>query len=321
MTDLRYSYSSSHGPQSRDLTPEHVNPRATILRIGPNALAFNHPDAIKDIHGHKTECPKDGKGIILTGTHRRLLDVVAKLDHGRKRKLLSAAFAIKNLENREYKFNYTAQRLVKAFDERCTEPLKQGEHPLLHELTVDFNHCFNLWTIEAINFIALSPKMDLLDTGTDEVTAERLDGTTCRAKYCFAKNNNAIVKSVFCWDYDLWSWTTRLTSVVRGKRKQYWKKSSRGGDVTYDQTSERLRRYKAGENLDDFFTCFMEDKSGALSFLDWGEIVAEAVTFLYTPSGKEERDLLASAAAEVSQRATQEKGRLASGHAILLHAI
>lgn len=274
-TDLRHCYLSSHGSRSRDLTLEHVRRGEPILRIGPNAIAFNHPDAIKDIYGHRTKCLKDKKESILAGTHRNLFDVVDKTEHGHKRKLLSAAFAIKNLEKWEYKVNFTAQRLVKAFDERCTEPLVKGQTPVPGDLTVDFNHWINLWTIEAINYIALSSKMDLIDTGTDMVTAEKPDGTCYRARYRHSQNHNAIVKSVFCWDYELWPWVAWWTQIVPSKWQQCWSKSYSWGDITYHQASERLRRYKAGEELDDFFSCLMEDKSGAPNFLEWGEIVAE----------------------------------------------
>ncbi|KAK2011851.1 cytochrome P450 [Colletotrichum eremochloae] len=276
LTDLRHCYLSSQGRRSRDLTKEHLRQGAEILRIGPNALSFNHPEAIKDIYGHRTKCVKDEKESILAGTHRQLFDVVDKAEHARKRKLLSAAFATKNLENWEYKVNYTAQRLIKALDERCiASPRNRKSVAHAENVAIDFNHWINLWTIEAINLIALSSKMDLLDTGTDMVTAEKLDGTLYPARYRFSQNHNAIVKSVFCWDYDLWPWLAWLTKVVPSKWKQCWKNSSAWGDITYHQASERLRRYKAGEDLDDFFTCLMNDKSGTPNFLDWGEIVAE----------------------------------------------
>lgn len=275
LTDLRHCYLSSQGRRSRDLTKEHVRRGARVLRIGPNALSFNHPDAIKDIYGHRTKCLKDIKESILAGTHRHLFDVVDKPEHARKRKLLSAAFATKNLENWEYKVNYAAQRLVKAFDERCLERSSTKQGPYSEGDAIDFNHWINLWTIEAINFIALSSKMTLLDTGTDEVTAERLDGTLYKARYRFSQNNNAIVKSVFCWEYDLWPWLAWITQTIPSKWKQIWRNSAAWGDITYHQASTRLRRYKAGEELDDFFTCLMDDKTGAPNFLEWGEIVAE----------------------------------------------
>ena len=46
-------------------------------------------------------------------------------------------------------------------------------------------------------------------------------------------------------------------------------------DIVYHRTFKRLKKYKAGEKLDDFFTALMEDKKGTPYGLEWGEIVAE----------------------------------------------
>ena len=45
LTDLRHCYLSSHGARSKDLVLEYVRRGELILRIGPNSVAFNHPDA------------------------------------------------------------------------------------------------------------------------------------------------------------------------------------------------------------------------------------------------------------------------------------
>jgi hypothetical protein len=52
---------------------------------------------------------------------------VDKLDHARKRRLHFAAFAIKNLKNLkdwEYRVVYATERLFKAFDQKCTGPMR-----------------------------------------------------------------------------------------------------------------------------------------------------------------------------------------------------
>lgn len=66
--------------------------------MGPNALSFSDVRAIKDIYGHGTKCIKDMNYTITSGTHTNLFNVVHKEHHASKHKLLSAAFAIKNLE-------------------------------------------------------------------------------------------------------------------------------------------------------------------------------------------------------------------------------
>ncbi|KAG9501751.1 hypothetical protein J7337_007442 [Fusarium musae] len=275
LTDLRHCYLSHTGTRSETLAAEHDRRGEHILRIGPNALSFSHPQAVRDIYGHQTKCTKDHKETVLAGTHRNLFDVVDKSDHSRKRRLLSAAFATRNLEKWEFKVQYTTQRLLDAFDQRCTGPLKPNTNPDPEDLTVDFNHWINLWTIEAINYIALSSKMTLLETGTDEVIAEKPDGTLYPARYRQAQNAAAMCKSVFVWEYELYPWLARISKVVPNKWKSYWATSAPWGDICYHQAKDRLRRYEAGEKLDDFFSCLMVNKNGVPNDLEWGEIVAE----------------------------------------------
>lgn len=69
-----------------------------VIRTGPNSLSYGDPHAIKDIYGHNTPCIKDGSYVITAGSHFHLADVIDKHDHARKRKTLSSAYAIKNLE-------------------------------------------------------------------------------------------------------------------------------------------------------------------------------------------------------------------------------
>ncbi|KAH6994697.1 cytochrome P450 [Fusarium venenatum] len=275
LTDLRHCYLSHTGKRSETLAAEHERRGEAILRIGPNALSFNHPKAIKDIYGHQTKCTKDHKETVLAGTHRNLFDVVDKGEHSRKRRLLSAAFATRNLEKWEFKVRYTTQRLLNAFDTRCTAPLKPDTDPNPEDLTVDFNLWINLWTIEAINYIALSSKMTLLDTGTDEVIAEKPDGRLYPARYRQSQNHSAMVKSVFVWEYELYPWLARITKVVPNKWKSYWATSAPWGDVCYHQAKERLRKHETSEKFDDFFSCLMQDKNGIANELEWGEVVAE----------------------------------------------
>lgn len=154
ITDLLYCYRSACGSQSRDSHEAHKE--HPILRIGLNSISFGRTKAIKDIYGHGSKCIKDLNYKILKGTHTYLIDVIDKPDHARKRKLMSAAFAIKNFEGWEYRVALLTQRLVNAFDTRCTSPLPKGQVVVdSSDLMVDFNKWINLWTIEAINNITL----------------------------------------------------------------------------------------------------------------------------------------------------------------------
>lgn len=273
VTELGQCYLSACGFRSKALYEAHKS--TPVLRIGPNSLSFGDIRAIKDIYGHSTKCTKDIKEVVLTGTHTHLFDVIDKSEHSRKRKLLSAAFAIKNLEQWEYKVADVTGRLVKAFDQRCTSALPQGELiPASQDLAVDFNMWINLFTIEAINSIALSSQLGLLEQGSDEVTAQKPDGTLYKAPYRYCQNQTAYAQATFVWDYDNYHWLAWLSKLVPKWRK-VWKDAEPWNDVVLHQATKRLQRYQSGEKLDDFFTSLMQDKTGNPNYLEWGEIVAE----------------------------------------------
>ncbi|KAL5362000.1 putative cytochrome P450 [Aspergillus floccosus] len=273
LTDLRHVYLSACGYRSRDLYKAHQH--APILRTGPNSLSFGDIRAVRDIYGHGTKCIKDLNYVILGGTHTHLFGVVEKGEHGRKRKTLSAAFAIKNLERWEFKVSRSTQRLLSALDDHCTTPLPPGvSTPDPQELTLDFGKWVNLFTIEAINSIALSADMDLLDKGSDEVTAEKKDGTLYTARYREAQNQTSLGQATFVWDYKHYPWLAWM-SKLSPKWREVWKQAKPWDDVVYHQAATRLRRYMQGEKLEDFFSSLMDDKSGNPNNLEWGEIVAE----------------------------------------------
>ncbi|OOF99276.1 hypothetical protein ASPCADRAFT_42848 [Aspergillus carbonarius ITEM 5010] len=273
LTDLRHVYLSACGYRSKDLYEAHH--RAPILRTGPNALSFGNIEAIKDIYGHSTKCTKDLNYVILGGTHTHLFDVVDKGEHSRKRKTLSAAFAIKHLERWEFKVAQTTQRLLKAMDGHCTVPLLSNQTiPDPRDITLDFNKWVYLFTIEAINNIALSSSLGLLDKGSDVVTAQKKDGTLYQARYRESQSHTAIAQAVFVWDYKHYPWLARLSNL-NPKWRNVWQKAEPWNDVVYHQATTRLQRYLAGEKLDDFFSALMDDKQGKPNNLEWGEIVAE----------------------------------------------
>lgn len=273
ITDLSYCWLSACGFRSKALYEAHR--QAPILRIGPNSLSIGNIGAIKDIYGHSTKCLKDLNYVILSGSHTHLIDSVDRAEHARKRKMLSAAFAMKHLEPWEFKVADVTSRLVKAFDNRCTSPMQTSKTvPKPTDLTIDFNEWINLFTIEAINKIALSASLGLLEQGSDLVTAEKLDGTLYQARYRQAQNQTSYAQATFVWSYDHYQWLAWFSKFVP-KWKRVWKEAEPWNDVVYHQAAERLRRYNQGEELDDFFASLMNDKAGNPNNLEWGEIIAE----------------------------------------------
>jgi cytochrome P450 len=204
--------------------------------------------------------------------------VVDKPDHARKRKILASAYALKNLEGWEHKVADKAERLVRGFDARCTmPPKKQGRGQIAPEdITVDYRAWTNYFTIDAIADIGLSEKLGFLDAGNDSCTAERMDGTLYTVpSYRECLHATARAQSNLVWGYDWYPFLVELSKIVSTEFRDYWRLNEGWNDIVWHRACKRLRRYQAGEELDDFFASLMEDKSGNIKMMEFGEIVAE----------------------------------------------
>ncbi|KAJ4259548.1 hypothetical protein NW762_007477 [Fusarium torreyae] len=273
ITDLGFMYEATKGFRTQRLTELHK--KYPVIRLGPNSLSFSGGRAIKDIYGHGTSCTKDIFYEVTAGTHSHLADVVDKADHARKRRVLSSAYAIKNLEEWEYKVADKAERFIKACDAACTLPPKTSVNPDPSELTFDYRKWTNFFSVEAIADIGLSGKLGFFENGSADCTAERLDGTTYTANFIESLHNTAIAQSRLVWGYSWYKTNEFLARLLSKDYRRMLKLGDQFNDIVYHRATKRLARYRAGEKLDDFFQALMQDKNGQQNEIEWGEVVAE----------------------------------------------
>ncbi len=229
----------------------------------------------QDIYGHNTKCVKDVFYDTLAGTHHHLADVRDKLDHQRKRRILSSAYALKNLEGWEHKVADKTIRFIKAADTRCTKPLKKGMVPTPEDLTFDYRAYANFFTLDAIADIGLSEHLGFLDQGHDLVTAETMDGKLYKVNYRECLHATARAQAGLVWAYEWFPMLSKVSKLVSKDYRRMWKLNEGWNDIVLHRATQRLARYRAGEPLDDFFRALMEDKNGNPNGMEWGEIVAE----------------------------------------------
>ncbi|KAI9901017.1 hypothetical protein N3K66_002834 [Trichothecium roseum] len=262
------------GFRSKRLAEAHKT--APILRTGPNSLSFGPSQAIKDIYGHGTPCTKGEFYEHLAGSHFHLADVVDKQDHSRKRKVLSAAYALKNLEAWEYKVADKTERFIIGADRACTDPLPKGSIlPAAEDCRFDYRRWTNFFTLDAIADIGLSERLGFLDQGDDLVEAERMDGTTHQVNYIQCLHATAHAQSRLVWTEKWYKFNVELSKWLSPHFRRLWKLNQGWDGIVLRRATNRLKRYQAGEKLSDFFQCLMEDRNGAPQGLEWGEIVAE----------------------------------------------
>jgi cytochrome P450 len=244
-----------------------------VLRTGPKSLSYGDARAIKDIYGHNTKCTKDSSYVVTAGSHYHLADVVDKGEHGRKRKVLSSAYALKNLETWEHKVTDKAERLVAHFDVCCTAPLEKALHDSA-DANLDFREWTNYFTLDAIADIGLSERLGFLDQGNDRCMAQKKDGSTYDTNLREALYPTARKQSLILWNYQWYPVMNKLVNII-----PFFGRMQRSSDnwenIVWRRSCQRLQRYEAGEKLDDFFQALMDDKNGSPNNLEWGEIVAE----------------------------------------------
>ncbi|KAJ3545699.1 hypothetical protein NM208_g2387 [Fusarium decemcellulare] len=273
ISNLPFMVIAHTGARSQYLARRHKD--EAILRTGPNSLSFGSIKAIKDIYGHGTPCTKDEQYTLTAGTHFHLADVVNKPEHARKRKVLSAAYALKNLEEWEFKVADKVQRLINHFDKCATAPLKGREYPDVRDINVDFRAWTNFFSLDAIADIGLSERLGLLDQGHDIVEAQEKDGSLFQASLRDCLYPIARKQSLLVWSYDYYKIIDKLSNIIPYYNRM-GSSCSHGWDcIVLRRAQLRLERYRAGEKLDDFFQSLMQDKNGNSHNLEWGEIVAE----------------------------------------------
>lgn len=263
-TNLSYMLLARAGFRSRHLYHLHAAGKP-VIRIGPNSLSFSSTQAIKDIYGHNTQCFKDQQYIITAGSHYHVADVVDKREHARKRKVLASAYALKNLEDWEFKVADKVERLFRQFDARSG-----------WEDSEDFRLWANYFTLDAISDIGLSQSLGFLDAGNDRSISMRADGSLreVNLRECLAAANEQVAHL---------SWSPRfykslIIPLCKTFSPYYRRLLDRNAewDGIYTYLAEqRLKRYRAGEKLDDFFQALMQNKDGIPYNLQWGEILAE----------------------------------------------
>lgn len=274
ISDLPMVVEAHRGFPSQTILKAHL--KHPVVRIGPNTLSFSEAQAIKDIYGHNTKCTKDTYYSIIVGSHHSLFDEVDKPEHARKRKMMSNAYAIKNLEEWEHKVADMTGRLIKQFDDKCTSLLPRDQKEPNKDEMIDYRLWTNLFTFAAISNIGVSEDTGLIEQGNDFIDSESMeDGTVENLPFRKCLFARQWATANLRWSYRWFRFLIRLSKIFSPTYRRKWRLAKGFSSITYRRATKRLQRYQAGEKLDDFFSALMENKTGEPNYLEWGEIVSE----------------------------------------------
>ncbi|KAJ5688655.1 cytochrome p450 [Penicillium macrosclerotiorum] len=266
VTNIPFMVESRRGFRSQRLLQLHHHQGHPVIRIGPNSLSYGGVDAIASIYGHSTQTTKDRQYIEASGSHYHLADVVDKKEHARKRKVLSAAFAAKNLEGWEYKIAANVARLQHQFDRHIQQ------HP---GDPIDYRLWTNLFTFENLCDLCVSERPGCLDRGDDMVLAEDLAGHQELVSFRDCLYATFHVVGDLVWAYEWYPFLVRLSGWLSPFYSRLFRLASGWGNIIQHLSRKRWERYERGEKIDDIFAALMDDPSGEPHNLEWGEVMAE----------------------------------------------
>ncbi|KAF4208757.1 hypothetical protein CNMCM8927_008706 [Aspergillus lentulus] len=274
ITSLAYVWEHSNHFRTRHLYLKHR--KHPVIRVGPNVLSFADVRAIKDIYGHGTPCRKDDVYTLTAGSHAHILNTIDREDHNRKRRMLSHAFATRNLERWEFKIADKIGKLIAQLDRRCTAPLSDRNHVSSEDLTLDFTLWSNLFTVDAIADLALSEQLNLLDSGTSVVKVDDIPSL----KFIDSLHGGNYITSLFVGAVEWFAVLKAVSSIASPQFRAQWDHGRNFGRIVSALTSRRLEKHKRGDQLGDLFACLMEDNKGNARGLERGELKAETNVLL-----------------------------------------
>ncbi|KAK3670016.1 hypothetical protein LTR78_010115 [Recurvomyces mirabilis] len=275
-TNLPYMYHASRGRRYKAVHEAHQK-YGPIVRVGPNSVSFNDVQAVRDIYGHGSAVRKDEFYDVLSGTHRHLADVADRDDHSRKRRVLAGAYSQAGLEHWEHIVADRTRALVQQYDRLCNRPVYQctphrDPHLNLEHVKGFINHraWMGIFAEDAISQIGLSADLHMIEAGNDIVEVTALNGKTSRFSYREALWYSHRIQSPMVWSPKWFKTLAQWTSW-----HPWWRHNDNYTNMCVYFVQQRLKRYEAGEKLDDFYTYLLEDKYGSANFYPMGELVAE----------------------------------------------
>ncbi|OLN96220.1 Isotrichodermin C-15 hydroxylase 11, partial [Colletotrichum chlorophyti] len=125
-----------------------------IVRIAPNELAYNHPDAWNDLHGHlKNGTGEHGRDLVFVADSRHNIIGADREDHSRFRRAMSHGFSAQAMYNQEPIIKEYVDLLFQRLHEKCTGGAQ----------TLDLVSWYNWTTFDIIGDLAFGEPFNCLE--------------------------------------------------------------------------------------------------------------------------------------------------------------
>ncbi|KAI9710260.1 MAG: hypothetical protein M1820_002754 [Bogoriella megaspora] len=177
-----YLYHMVRGDLTFCLLPLHEK-YGSALRISPDELSFTHPDAWKDIYGHRVgknkavpELPKSARFYRTKGTLPNIISEKDRDVHTMLRRLLSHGLSEGRLREREDLIVRYADRLISQLRKHGMTDGSDGQPP--EPRPMNMTMWYNLATVDVITELAFSEPSACLANAVDDPWIAAMNGTT-----------------------------------------------------------------------------------------------------------------------------------------------
>lgn len=252
-----------------------------VLRVGPNTLYFNDPNAVTDIYGHAaiSRINKDTFYDRLAGEFHDIVQERIREEHSRKRKYLAHAFALKTVVDMEPVIRANAQILIDRIDSFIEETKQKSEIA-----TFNIRQWLNYFTLDVIGDMAFGLPMGFLRGGSDRKAAEDASGKEYQVSSTIAALHHGVRYSITVSQVTSHHLHRFLKSLARCTGVGYSISGAKAADdfenVSRRQLRSRLEKGAPERPSGDFIGKIVEDKGGEARKLPMGEMLAEAVVMM-----------------------------------------
>ncbi|KAK8132050.1 hypothetical protein PG999_000223 [Apiospora kogelbergensis] len=234
--------------------------KGPIIRVAPDWLSFGTAAAVKDIYGHKSPLAKNEVYAALQGEGQHLANMTDKAFHSRRRHLVAASYAPKNIEAWQPKTADLARVLVANLDDLCTAPLPKGQLPAPRDLK--FDGC--LWGLifgcEGVCQIGMSTKLGFIQQGSDLFELRNPDGSTQKINLIQTLHGYYGPVATLVWDTKNFEKLKFVAGLFSKWYSKGWEHGVEWRRFLTQLVQDREERFHAGEELDDLFQPMLVDR-------------------------------------------------------------
>ncbi|KAF4976231.1 hypothetical protein FZEAL_7069 [Fusarium zealandicum] len=240
-TRIPYTRMSLSGQTHRRIFELHAK-YGPVVRIAPEILSYNHPDAWKGIRGHrKSGAGEHGKDPVHMAPNANTIIGANRTDHARYRSLLSSGFSAQTMQRQQPIIKTYIDLLFQRLQEQCDD----GRRPL------NIVNWFNFTTFDIIGDLAFGEPFGCLENTDYHPWVELIFASVKSATWASNMRRYAFlqkilmhlvpkeVKTKFLEHKELSKEKVRKRLSMVTERPDFMdsmmRKDTRGGEITLDE--------------------------------------------------------------------------------------